>query len=93
MFAMEKNVNSFYLMIDNRHVRGFVIYNGSTAVRAIDYSDPSYVFNPSDSIIMKCTIVFDTDDIYPNCNIIYFKGEYSYVFKDEATKILEYDSR
>jgi len=65
----------------------------NVTVIAIDFTDRSYTFNPRDSIIMRCNIVFDKDDLYPDCDIIYYKGEYAFGFKDEVDKILSHATK
>jgi len=84
--------------------KGIIVYhNGTrkcteyerinTKVLAIDLTDRTYVFNPKDVTIMKCNIVFEIDDLYPDCDIIYYKGEYAFGFKDEVDKILEHATK
>ncbi len=107
--------DTFYLLMDNNHVRGVVISDKickvsviyennntvgcaeyqktNTTVQVIDYTDSEYTFNPKDSIIIKCDLIFDNDDIYPDCNIIYYKGEYDFAYKDEINEILEYATK
>ena len=92
-FCREHNITSFYILLDSKHVRSFVYYNNTLYM--FDLADPSYVFNPKDSIIIFCNLDIEKSgnitDILPNCNIIFYKGEYIPYFKHLISKILLYN--